>query len=81
LLVFEGLGKCAEALCFVASPVGHKPVGTLGCIHHYFAQVSIVCDGGGTECIAVHMELEISFCLCVLKVPLCCALGHICVYC
>jgi hypothetical protein len=38
-----------------------KPVGTSGCIHRYFAQESVVCDGGGTECIAVHMELEILF--------------------
>jgi hypothetical protein len=35
---------------------------TLGCIHSYFAQISVVCDGGGIECIAVHMELEILFC-------------------
>jgi hypothetical protein len=27
------------------------------------------------------MELEILFCWSVLKVPLCCALGHIRVYC
>jgi hypothetical protein len=40
--------------------VGHKPVGTSGCIHCYFALESVVCDGGGTECIAVHMELVIS---------------------
>jgi hypothetical protein len=41
---------------------GHKPVGTSGCIQRYFAQVLVACDGGGTECIAVHMELEILFC-------------------
>jgi hypothetical protein len=39
--------------------VGHKAVGTLACIHCYFALESLVCDGCGTECIAVHMELEI----------------------
>jgi hypothetical protein len=58
-----------------------KPVGTSGCIHRYFVLESVVCDGGGTECIAVHMELEILFCLSVLKVPLCCASGHIHAYC
>jgi hypothetical protein len=33
--------------------VGHKPVGIWGCIHHYFALGSVVCNGGGIECIAV----------------------------
>jgi hypothetical protein len=51
----------------VAWPVGCKPVSTSVCIHRYFTQVSVVCDGGGTECIAVHMELEILFC-CVVYV-------------
>jgi hypothetical protein len=39
-----------------------KPVGISGCIHRYFALESVVCDGGGTERTAVHMELEILFC-------------------
>jgi hypothetical protein len=73
------------ALYVAAWPVGRKPVGTSGCIYRYFTQKSVVCDGGGTECtytyIAVHMGLEILFCWSVLKVPLCCALGHIHVYC
>jgi hypothetical protein len=42
---------------------------------------SVICNGGGTECTAVHMELDILFCWSVLKVPLCYALGHIHVYC
>jgi hypothetical protein len=80
LLVFE-VRVNVRRLFRVAWPVGHKPVCTSGCIHRYFAQVSIVCDGGGTECTAVHMELEILSCWCVLKVPLCCAFVHIRVYC
>jgi hypothetical protein len=39
-----------------------KQVGTSGCIRRYFALESVVCDCGETECIAVHMELEILFC-------------------
>jgi hypothetical protein len=31
----------------------------LGCIHRYFALESVVCDGGGNECVTVYMELEI----------------------
>jgi hypothetical protein len=58
----EGVGVGQVALFGVSWPVGRKPVGTSCCIHHHFAQESVVCDGGGTECTAVHMELEILFC-------------------
>jgi hypothetical protein len=33
---------------------GRKQVGTLGCIDRYFVLESVVCDGGGPECIAVR---------------------------
>jgi hypothetical protein len=51
-----------------------------------FALESVVCDVGGTECIAVHMELEIVFLLICFKssIVLCigpysCLLFRICI--
>jgi hypothetical protein len=70
----------------VAYSVGHNPVGTWGCIHRYFALGSVVCDGGGIECMSCSYRIgNIALLICfkssivLCKWPYSCLLFRMCI--